>query len=101
MRLVEGPFPYPHSACAVTGREDGELIDFHRIIDSPHPTRLHLKREIVEEAGRLCGMVSGAEVEAVKGQLEAVSTRLKEVEEQMETYAEFEEKFRNKELTPA
>lgn len=65
MRFLKGPVDLPIAprACAVTNRIDGDFVDFQKYIDSPTPTRLYLKREVVEEAARLCGMVSGQEVE--------------------------------------
>jgi predicted translin family RNA/ssDNA-binding protein len=102
MRLVKAPLPYPNSACAVTNREDGELVDFQKIIDSVQPKPLHMKREVVEQAGRFLGMVPATEVEELKQSFAALSARLDEIEEDMKTYAEFEERLgRNKELTPA
>ena len=46
-------------------------------------------------------MVPQSEVEEVRELLMTVSERLDEVQEQMKTYAEFEEQFGRKELTPA
>jgi hypothetical protein len=102
MRLAKAPFPHPNSTCAVTNREDGEMVDFQKIIDSVQPKPLILKREIVEEAGRLVGMVPAGEVEELRRSFAAVSGRLGEIEENLHTYAEFEDRLgRNKELTPA
>jgi len=102
MRLIEGPtqLPYPPRACVVTNRIDGDFIDFQKSVDALQPTHLYVRRQVVEDAGRLCGMVPQSEVEAVREQLHAVAEQLAEVKDQMETYAEFEDKFR-KELTPA
>ncbi|HET7455383.1 MAG TPA: hypothetical protein VFJ76_07680 [Solirubrobacterales bacterium] len=102
MRLIEGPtqLPYPPRACVVTNRIDGDFIDFQKSVDALQATHLYVRRQVVEDAGRLCGMVPQSEVEAVREQLETVTQRLDEMQEQMETYAEFEAKFR-KEPTPA
>lgn len=102
MRLIEGPtqLPYPPRACAVTNRVDGDFVDLQVVIDRPEPTRLYLKTDIVEQAGRLCGMVPASEVEALKEQLQAMGAELDDLRETMNLYAEFEEKL-GKERTPA
>jgi hypothetical protein len=103
MRLIEGPtqLPYPPKACVVTNRIDGDFIDFHKSIDSFNPTHLYVRRQVIEDAGRLCGMVPAAEVEELREGMKALSERLDEAQEQMKAYAEFEEKIGRKELTPA
>ena len=103
MRLIEGPtqLPYPPRACVITNRIDGDFIDFQKSVDEMRPTHLYVRRQVVEDAGRLCGMVPQSEVEEVRELLMTVSERLDEVQEQMKTYAEFEEQFGRKELTPA
>jgi hypothetical protein len=80
VRLIKGPvqLPYPPRACAVTNREDGDFIDFNVVIDRPEPTRLYLKTEIVEEAGRLCGMVPAKEVEELRERVEAWESSLED-----------------------
>ena len=102
MRLIEGPtqLPYPPRACVVTNRIDGDFIDFQKSVDALQPTHLYVRRQVVEDAGRLCGMVPQSDVEEVRELLKTVSERLDEVQEEMKIYAEFEDKFR-KELTPA
>lgn len=83
MRLIKGPIqlPHPPRACAVTNREDGDFIDFHTVIDRPEPTCLYLKREIVEEAARLCGMVPKAEVDELREQLQHYAEKVTDLQE--------------------
>jgi predicted translin family RNA/ssDNA-binding protein len=104
MRLIEGPthLQYPPRACVVSNRIDGDFIDFQKSVDALRPTHLYVRRSVVEEAAELCGMVPRSEVEEVRETLKAVSERLDEMKEQMQTYAEFEERFRpREEMTPA
>lgn len=89
MRLVQAPLQYPPRACAVTNREDGDLIDMQVLID--RPGRLYLKREIAEEAGRLCGMVPAAEVEELKAAMAELGQKLDNTNEILQTAADLEE----------
>ena len=93
MRFIPGPtqLEYAPRACAVTNRSDGDFVDLQVSIDDPFPTRLYLKREIVEDAGKLCGMVPAKEVEALREQLAEMETRyaaLGRLEEAAAEYAE-------------
>src|ERR1043165_8373765 len=101
MRLVKAPLDHPPRACAVTNREDGELIDMQVIIDRPLPTWLYLKREIVEDAARLCGMVPEREVEELREGMKALGAELEDLRDTMNLYADFEEKIGRKEPVPA
>jgi len=103
MRLIQGPthLQYPPRACVVTNRIDGDFIDFQKAVDALQPTHLYVRRSVVEEAAELCGMVPRAKVEEAEKLLKAVSAQVDELKEQMETYADFEERFGRKELTPA
>jgi len=93
MRLIEGKtqLPFPPRSCLVTGREDGPFIDFQVVIDRPEPTRLYLKTEIVEEAGKLVGMVPKKRVEELEDQLAEMRTGLENVQDTMKLTAELEE----------
>lgn len=58
----------PHT-CIVTGRRDGEVVDFmHDYVGTdPH---VYVRRELVEVAGEVCGMVRQAEVDELRAELE-------------------------------
>lgn len=81
MRLIKGPvdLPYPPRACAVSNRIDGDFIDFQVFIDRPEPTRLYLKREVVEDAALMCGMVDGKRVEELKQQVAAMGDEIEQL----------------------
>ncbi|HZN10477.1 MAG TPA: hypothetical protein VFC61_02300 [Blastocatellia bacterium] len=100
MRLVESPLDHPPRACAVTNREDGELIDFQVVIDRPLPSWLYLNRLVVEEAGELIGMVPAKKVKKLEERMEALSRELDDLQETMKIYADFEEKLAEKEPAP-
>lgn len=95
MRFIPGPtqLEYSPRACAVTNREDGDFIDLRVVIDRPEPTHLYLKREIVEEAGRLCGMVPAREVEELRERVEAWESSLEDTRETIDLVAKLEEKL--------
>ena len=76
--LTKAPLPFAPHRCLCTNREDGEIIDFgvDVNINEPFP-RLYLQRGVVEEAAReCCNMVSGAEVDALKLQLESFAEKI-------------------------
>lgn len=58
----------PHT-CVVTGRRDGEVVDFGKDFEGTDP-HIYVRREKVEVAGELCGMVRQAEVDELKAELE-------------------------------
>lgn len=58
----------PHK-CVVTGRRDGELVDFGKDFVGVDP-HIYVDRDKVEEAAKLCGMVPEPEVEAIRAELE-------------------------------
>lgn len=59
----------PHT-CVVTGRRDGEVVDFQKDFDGIDP-HIYIRRERVEVAGEVCGMVRQAEVDALRDELVA------------------------------
>ncbi len=82
-RIVKGPLPFSPHFCLVTQSEEGELIDFERDYIGIDP-RVYLRREVVEEAARDClGMVSGAEIQTLRKQLESLGNDLVEAREQL------------------
>lgn len=65
IRIVEKPLAFDPKKCAVSGRGDGQIIDFGaecRGID-PH---IYIKREIVEKAAGICGMLTYEEGSALQ-----------------------------------
>lgn len=89
MRLINGDLPYAPRACSVSNRIDGEFVDFNKVIDGLRgPHRLYLKREVVEEAAELCGMIHAREVDKLKGDLAALDAKI----EQLAAFVEAHEK---------
>ena len=92
MRTETGPFARP-TACVVTNREDGELINFQVIIDRPEPTPVVMKREIVEQAAREeCGMLPASEVIELRESMDRLSTELDDLTDTMNLAAELEQR---------
>lgn len=99
-RIVEAPLPFAPHHCLATNRDDGELIDFEAdaSINEPFP-HVVLMRGIVEEAAReCCGMVSSAEVDALRLQVEGFAEKVAELQADLDAAKAFEERFGGKEL---
>lgn len=58
----------PHT-CIVSGRRDGEVVDFQKDFTGTDP-HIYIRRERVEVAGEVCGMVRQVEVDALRTELE-------------------------------
>lgn len=95
MRLITHPkdLAYPPRACVKTGRIDGTIIDLQTVIDSPMPTRLYLKAEVIEEAAKLLEMVPAEEIEEMKASLEAMAEEISELRETASLTTQLEEKL--------
>lgn len=57
----------PHT-CVVSGRRDGEVVDFGKDFTGTDP-HIYVRRERIEEAGEICGMVRQAEVDELRFEL--------------------------------
>ncbi len=94
-RIVKAPLPFAPHHCLATNRDDGELIDFEADanINEPFP-RVVLMRGVVEEAAReCCDMVSAAEVDALRLQLQAFESKLVELQADLDAAKAFEDRF--------
>lgn len=92
MEITEAPLhAYPH-ACAVTGRDDGQLIDFAVDIDGVDP-HLYLRPGVIEEAGRLIGMVPKAKVDELQKQVAELGEKLDEALTQLEAFKQIKEGY--------
>lgn len=103
MRFIENPdqLPFPPRACAVTNRDRGDFVDLQVVIDRPMPTRLYLLKEVVEDAGRLVGMVPAREVEELKERLVTLGEEMDDLRETAELTTRLDEKLAGKETVPA
>lgn len=87
------PLPFPPKACVVTGRAEGEIVDFQREIDSPVPTRLYIDRTVIEEAAReLFGMVPAGRAKQLEEWHAFEKQRADELQETLDTAAQLEER---------
>jgi hypothetical protein len=94
-RIVEAPLPFAPHNCLATSRDDGELIDFEADanINEPFP-HVVLMRGVVEEAAReCCGMVSSAEVDALRLQVEGFAEKVAELQADLDAAKAFEDRF--------
>lgn len=76
--IAEKPLMFEPHACAVTGRNDGVIVDME-IHTQGFEQRLYLKSDVIENAAKLLGMVPEREVEALRSrlrELEAESVEL-------------------------
>lgn len=82
MRVTDAAERPPH-ACAVTNREKGPFVDFQSVIEapSPAPQALYVHTLIVEEAGKLLGMVPGKEVDELRTRLAEAEAELADLRE--------------------
>lgn len=85
----------PHT-CIVSGRRDGEVVDFGKdyVGTDPH---IYVRRERVEEAGEICGMVRRGEVDELRAELEEANSeagRLRKIVAAGEEMSAAEDKLR-------
>lgn len=62
------PSSKPPHTCIVTGRRDGEVVDFLKDFNGVDP-HVYIRRLLVEEAGELCGMVKQPVVDELRAEL--------------------------------
>lgn len=94
-RIVTAPLPFAPHHCLVSNRDDGELIDFEADanINEPFP-HVVLMRGVVEEAAReCCDMVSSAEVDALRLQVEGFAEKVAELQADLDAAKAFEDRF--------
>ncbi len=86
----------PHT-CIVTGRRDGDVVDFGKEYDGIPDPHIYVRREKVEEAGEVCGMVRESRVKELEHELteaNAEAGRLRAIVAAGEGLSEAEEKLR-------
>lgn len=66
---LPAPGSKPPHTCVVTGRRDGEVVDFGKDFNGIDP-HIYVRRETVEAAAEECGMVRQAEVDELRAELE-------------------------------
>jgi hypothetical protein len=72
----------PPKKCLVTGRSDGDLVDFGVDLGGP-PQRLYLRRQVVEKAGLLLGMIPEHTHEELKGQIADLEAKFEEYDKRI------------------
>lgn len=78
MRITDRP-NLPPKKCLVTGRSDGDLVDFGVDLGGP-PQRLYLRRQVVERAGLLLGMVPKHTHDELNAQIKELEAKFEEYE---------------------
>lgn len=97
-RLITLPQPSsraPHT-CVVSGRRDGEVVDFLKDFLGTDP-HIYIRRQLVEEAGALCGMEKRAVVDELREELaeaNAEAGRLRAIVAGKEDLSAAEERLR-------
>lgn len=81
MRITDKP-NLPPKKCLVTGRSDGDVVDFGVDLGGP-PQRLYLRRQVVEQAGLLLGMVPKHTHDQLNEQVKELEARFEEYEAQI------------------
>lgn len=70
-KIIDLPAPSskPPHTCIVTGRRDGQVVDFGKEFTGQDP-HIYIRRETIESAGELCGMVRESVVQDLRDELE-------------------------------
>lgn len=66
IRIIEKPLPFLPKKCLISGRADGEIVDMGAESGGRDSQHLYFKRSIIEKAGKVCGMLSEVEVNALQ-----------------------------------
>lgn len=69
IRIVQKPLPFQPKSCVISGRADGDIVDFGAECGGIDP-HLYLRRDIVEKSGKACGMLSEAEAGILQSERE-------------------------------
>lgn len=95
------PASKPPHTCIVTGRRDGEVVDFMHDYTGTDP-HVYIRRELVEVAAEACGMVRMSTVAQLQTELEeanAEAGRLRRIVAGKEALSDAEDRLRAA-LTP-
>lgn len=85
MQIIDSPYPrFPH-ACAVTLRDDTPAIDTGIEIQGLDP-HLYLRVTVVEELGRMVGMVPKAQVDELEHQIQTFAAEIAEMRRRLDVY---------------
>lgn len=90
------PSSKPPHTCIVTGRRDGDVVDFLKDFNGVDP-HVYIRRALVEDAAELCGMVKEPVVEELRAELEeanAEAGRLRAIVAGKEALSAAEDKLR-------
>lgn len=89
LSITQAPLAAEPYHCAVTLRDDGEIVDFgvEMVGFDPH---LYLRVPVVEEAGKLIGMVPKAEVDKLEAALSDLSEGFVDLQKRLATYEQAE-----------
>lgn len=99
---LPAPSSRPPHTCVVTGRRDGEVVDFGVAAAGTEP-HIYIRRERIESAAEKCGMVRQSVVDELRDELEeanAEAGRLRAIVAGKEGLSAAEDKLREA-LDPA
>lgn len=83
-RLVQAPLSFRPKACLITGRADGDIVDFGIDIDLLDP-HLYIRRSEVEKAGKVCGMLSETEAASLQSEREELIAENAQLRSELKT----------------
>jgi len=85
LRLVQKAALYPQR-CAASNRTDGPFVDFAALVPAGRDSRLYLRTKVIEQAGKIVGMVPKAEHDELKAQIEALVEQVHDYDEKIEKF---------------
>jgi uncharacterized protein YceH (UPF0502 family) len=85
LRLVQRAALYPQR-CAASNRTDGPFIDFAALVPAGRDNRLYLRTKVIEQAGKIVGMVPQEEHDELKAQIESLIEQVEEYDEKIEKF---------------
>lgn len=83
-RIVETARLFP-GRCMLSGRGDGPFIDLNRDFDLDHQGRIYLRVKVAQDIGRVVGMATKGEHDALRDELAAATARVTELEAELAT----------------
>lgn len=92
MKIAEQPLRLHPQKCVVTGRIDGEMIDFDAIPDCQEPPAIVIMAAVVKEAGiKYCDLVPGERLRDLESQVEIFKLELEKLQRINKATEELEE----------
>lgn len=85
MRLVQRAALYPQR-CAASNRTDGPFVDFAALVPAGRDNRLYIRTKVIEQAGKIVGMVPKEEHDELKAQVEEMIAQVQDYDEKIQKF---------------